>query len=148
MGYTMDPDPETTAKAYGKNLQISPKKSVEVCRFVRGKDVDVAIDMLEEVIEGKRAVPYRKHKKQIAHQKGVGPGGYPKKVATKIRDMLEEAKSNAESKGLDADDMQILTISAHQGEVIKGYQPRAFGRSSPSDRKTSNIEVILKEKGV
>lgn len=148
MGYTMDPDPETTAKAYGKNLQISPKKSVEVCRFVRGKDVDVAIDMLEEVIEGKRAVPYRKHKKQIAHQKGVGPGGYPKKVATKIRDLLEEAKSNAESKGLDADDMEILTISAHQGEVIKGYRPRAFGRSSPSDRKTSNIEVILKEKGV
>lgn len=148
MGYTMDPDPETTAKAYGRNLQISPKKSVEVCRFVRGKDVDVAIDMLEEVIEGKRAVPYRKHKKQIAHQKGVGPGGYPKKVATKIRDLLEEAKSNAESKGLDADDMEILTISAHQGEVIKGYRPRAFGRSSPSDRKTSNIEVILKEKGV
>lgn len=147
MGYTMDPDTETTAKAYGKNLQISPKTSVEVCRFVRGKDVDVAIDMLDEVVEGKRPVPYRKHKKQIAHQKGVGPGGYPKKAATKIRDLLNEAKSNAESKGLDSDDMEILAISAHQGEVIKGYQPRAFGRTTPSDRKTTNIEVILKERG-
>ncbi len=147
MGYTMDPDPETTAKAYGKNLQISPKTSVEVCRFVRGKDVDVAIDMLDDVVEGKRAVPYRKHKKQIAHQKGVGPGGYPKKVATQIRDLLEEAKSNAESKGLDSDDMEILSISAHQGEVIQGYQPRAFGRTTPSDRKTTNVEIILKERG-
>ncbi|MFW6305217.1 MAG: 50S ribosomal protein L22 [Candidatus Saliniplasma sp.] len=147
MGYTMDPDTETTAKAYGKNLQISPKTSVEVCRFVRGKDVDVAIDMLDEVVEGKRPVPYRKHKKQIAHQKGVGPGGYPKKAATKIRDLLNEAKSNAESKGLDSDDMEILAISAHQGEVIQGYQPRAFGRTTPSDRKTTNIEVILKERG-
>jgi len=148
MGYTMDPDPETTAKAYGKNLQISPKTSVEVCRFVRGKDVDVAIEMLEDVIEKRRAVPYRRHNKQIAHQKGSGPGGYPKKVAGKIRDLLEEARSNAESKGLDSDEMEILSISAHQGEVIPGFQPRAFGRTSPSDRKTTNVEVILKEKEV
>ncbi len=146
MGYTMDPDPETTAKAYGKNLQISPKKSVEVCRFIRGKDVDVAIDMLDDVIEKKRAVPYRKHKKEIAHQKGSGPGGYPEKVATKIKVLLEEAKSNAESKGLDPEGMDILTISAHQGEVIPGFQSRAFGRTSPADRKTTNVEVILKEK--
>ncbi len=148
MGYTMDPDSETTAKAYGKDIQISPKTSVEICGFVRGKDVDMAIDMLDEVIEGKRAVPYRKHNKQIAHQKGVGPGGYPKKAATKIRDLLEEAKSNAESKGLDSDGMKILTISASQGEVIQGFQPRAFGRTSPSNRKTTNIEVILEERGV
>lgn len=148
MGYTMDPDPETTAKAYGKNLQISPKTSVEICRFVRGKDADKAIEILEEVIEGKRAVPYRKHNKQISHQKGSGPGGYPKKAATKIRDMIEEAKSNAESKGLESESMDIMAISAHEGEVIEGYQPRAFGRTSPSDKKTTNLEVILKERGV
>lgn len=146
MGYTMDPDPEITAKALGKELQISPKESVEICDMLRSKDVDTAIDILEDVIDGDRAVPYKKHNKKKAHQKGSGPGGYPKKAAKKIRDLLEEAKHNAESKGLDSESMDIIGLAAHQGEVMEGRRSRAFGRSSPFDTKTTNVEVILKEK--
>lgn len=146
MGYTMNVDPEISAKALGRDLPISPKKSVEVCNMIRGMDVDAAINVLEEVIEEKRAVPYRRHNKQVAHQKGVGPGGYPKKVARYIKDLLEEAKNNAENKALDADNMRIVCIAAHKGEEIQRQRPRAFGRSTPFNRKTSNIEVILQEK--
>ncbi len=146
MGYTMQTDPETTAKALGKEMHISPKKSVEVCNMLRGKDVEAALNILEDVIEKKRAVPYRRHKKQVAHNKGVGPGGYPVKVAKKIKHIIEEAQSNAEDKGLDGDEMRILSISAHRGQVIKGYRSRAFGRSSPFNRNTTNVEVILEKK--
>ncbi len=146
MGYTNKPDPETTAKAYGKELQISPKESVEICREIRNQDVDDAVDYLEKVIKGEQAVPYKKHKKQIAHNKGVGSGGYPKKAAEHIKNLLEECKANAENKGLDSDNMKIITIAAHEGSPIKGFQPRAMGRSSPHNTTTTNVEVILQEK--
>lgn len=146
MRYTNKPDPETTAKAYGKELQISPKESVEICREVRNQDVDDAVEYLEKVIKGEKAVPYRKHKKQIAHNKGVGSGGYPTKAAEHIKNLLEECKANAENKGLDSDNMKIITIAAHEGSPIKGFQPRAMGRSSPHNTTTTNVEVILQEK--
>ncbi len=146
MGYTMQPDPDKTAKAYGKELNISPKKSVEVCRMLRNKDAEAALNILDQIIAKERAVPYRKHKKSIAHQKGTGPGGYPIKVAKKIKYLIEEAQSNAEDKGLDADEMKIIALSAHRGEVTKSRRPRAQGRSTPFYRRTTNIEIILEEK--
>ncbi len=146
MGYTMETDPETTSRAYGRELHISPKKSVEVCNMLRGRDVDAALNILEEIIEKKRAVPYRRHNKRVAHNKGVGPGGYPVNVAKEIKRLIEEAQNNAEDKGLDSEDMRILSLCAHRGQVVRGYRPRAFGRSSPSDRKTTNLEVILEKK--
>ncbi len=146
MGYTMDPDPEKTAKAYGSELQISPKKSVEVCEMLRGKDVDEALEILESVIAGDRAVPYKKHKKRVAHQKGVGPGGYPKKVCEKMKEKIEECRSNAEDKGLDSENLKIKVLAAHKGSPIEGRRPRAMGRSTPHDTKTTNLEIILEEK--
>lgn len=145
MGYTMDPDPETTAKAYGKEFQISSKTSIEICNYLRGRKVDTALNILEDVIEGDRAIPYRKHNKQVSHNKGVGPGGYPKKASKKIRDLIEEARSNAENKGLDSDNMKILGLVAHKGSPIEGHRSRAYGRSTPHNRHTTNLEVILQE---
>ncbi len=70
MGYTMETDPETTSKAYGKEMHISPKMSVEVCNLLRGKDVGAALNILGEIIAKERAVPYRRHNKKISHNKG------------------------------------------------------------------------------
>jgi len=146
MGYTMDPDPEKTAKAFGSELQISPKESAEVCNMLRGKDVDKALDILDEVIAKERAVPYNKHNKRVAHQKGVGSGGYPQKVCKTMKKKIEECRSNAEDKGLDADNLKIKVLSAHKGSPIEGRRPRAMGRSTPHDTKTTNLEIILEEK--
>jgi len=41
MGYTAKPEEEDIAKAIGKELLVSPKKSVEVCRAIRGMNVEV-----------------------------------------------------------------------------------------------------------
>ncbi len=146
MGYSMDPDPEKTAKAYGKELQVSPKESMEVCNMVKDKDVDEAIDTLEKVIAEEKAVPYRIHDKQVSHQKGVGSGGFPKKACRKIKSKIEECRSNAEDKGLDSENMIIKVLAANQGSPVEGRRPRAMGRSTPHDTKTTNLEVILEEK--
>ncbi|MFP4608298.1 MAG: 50S ribosomal protein L22 [Candidatus Natronoplasma sp.] len=146
MGYSMDPDPEITAKAYRNEFQISPKKSVEVCDMLRGRDVEKALNILDEVIDGDRAVPYKKHDKRVAHQKGIGSGGYPKKVCKKIKSLIEECKANAENKGLDTDEMFIKHLTAYKGSPVEGFRPRAFGRSSPHNTQTTNIEIILEEK--
>ena len=145
MGYSQDVDEETTAKAYGRELPISPKKAREVCRALRRKPLDVAKELLEDVMAKRRAIPYGRYNKEVAHQVGVGPGGYPVKVAQHILRLLESAEENAEYKGLDAENMIIHHISAYRGRPVKSYRARAFGRSSPWMKEMTNVEVILME---
>ncbi|MFQ6013149.1 MAG: 50S ribosomal protein L22 [Thermoplasmata archaeon] len=145
MGYSLDVDEETTAKAYGRELPISPKKAREVCRALRKKPLDVAKGMLEDVMEKRRAIPYGRYNKQVAHQPGVGPGGYPLKVAQYLLRLLESAEENAEYKGLNAESMVVYHISAYRGRPVKSYRARAHGRSSPWTKEMTNVEVILKE---
>jgi large subunit ribosomal protein L22 len=145
MGYSMQADEETTAKAFGKELPISPRKAREVCRALRRKPVAEAKELLEAVIEKSRPIPYRRFRKEVAHRPGTGPGGYPVKVARYLLRLLESAEENAEYKGLDAENMVVYHISAYKGRPTKSYRPRAYGRSSPWVKETTNVEVILKE---
>ncbi len=145
VGYTQQTDPDTTARAIGKEMPISPKHSREICRMLRGKNVDVAIRMLEEVVELKRPVPFARFKGYVSHKKGVGPGRYPQKSAQAILKTVESAKHNAEYKGLDTENMKISVITANLGRTIPGYMPRAYGRSTKWNQQTVNIEVILEE---
>lgn len=144
-GYTSYADPDTTAKAIGKELPISPKFSREICGMIRGMEVTEARKTLEEVMELKRAVPLKRFNKRVSHKPGVGPGRYPQKAASAILDVLEGAVANAEYKGLDAEEMIIATISASQGRVVGGYMPRAHGRATQWNQQMVNIEVILEE---
>lgn len=142
-GYSMAFDPEKTARARGVDLPISRKKSMELCRELRGMELQKAKDYLEDVIAMKRAVPIRRYTRGAGHKKGIGPGKYPVKVAKYILKVLENAESNAEYIGLDTDTLYIKSIAAHPGRVYRGYMPRAHGRWTPWDEKTTNIEVIL-----
>ena len=144
-GYTQYANPDVTSKAIGKELPISPKDSREICRMLRGKKVNVAIQMLEEVIDLKRPVPFGRYNSGVAHKPGVGPGRYPKKSAKAILAVLESATHNAEYKGLDADNMKVKVIAASLGRTIPGYMPRAHGRSTQWNHQSVNIEVILEE---
>ena len=46
-------DPDKTAIASGRNMPVSPKQCREVCKEIRGKNLDKAIELLEAVIEEK-----------------------------------------------------------------------------------------------
>ena len=57
VGYTQKSDPETTARAIGRELPISPRHSIAICRHIKGWRLEAAKDFLAEVIELKTPVP-------------------------------------------------------------------------------------------
>jgi large subunit ribosomal protein L22 len=146
-GYSNQKNGENVARAIGKELKISPKHSVEVCRAIRGMMFEDAKQYLQDVIDMKRAVPFKRYNMMIHHKRGIGPGRYPVKATKAILRVLESAGANAESpaKKLSADNMRIITAAAHRGRTFPGYMPRAHGRSSPWDQHSVNIEIVLEE---
>jgi len=145
MGYSQKTDPETTSRALGVEISVSPKHCREVCKMLVGKKVDDAKKYLQGVIELKTPVPYTRFKMFLNPKPKVGPGRYPKKAAKAILRVIESAQSNAEYKGLEADNMRVKVAAAHRGRIEKSYMPRAQGRSTPWNEQTTNIEIILEE---
>jgi len=144
-GYSMESDPETTARAIGRDLPISPRHTEMICKQIRGWKLEKAKDYLAEVVELKSAVPDTRYK-GCSHRKGkLGPGRFPKKAAGYVLRLLEGAEANAEYKGLSIEGMVIMHISANPGRTYESYFRRARGRSTPKRRETVNVEVILRE---
>lgn len=137
-----------TAKAMGRSLKISPKHAVEICREIRGMELETAKNYLNDVIKLKRVVAFKRHNKKVGHRKGlVGwpSGRYPQKAAKAILNVLDNAEANAEYKGLGAENLKIQHISSHRGFVIKGGIPRAFGRATPFNTPTTHVQIVLEE---
>jgi large subunit ribosomal protein L22 len=147
VGYTVDIDPETSARAIGRELPISPKHSIVICRHIKGWRLEKAKTFLEDVIAKKAAVPDTRYGSS-GHRRGkLGPGRFPEKAARQILKVLEGAEANAEYKGLVTDDMYIAHSAAHRGRAWEGRFPRARGRATPKIRETVNVEIILRESG-
>jgi len=146
LGYTVEYKIETMARAYGRDLPIAWKKSIELARQLRGRTVEKAREYLENVAALKQAVPMRTYGRWVAHKSGIGPARYPVKAAKAFLTILESAVANAEFTGKeDPDTMVIAVINAHKGPTSKGYRPRAYGRSSPWNQDTVNLEIVLEE---
>lgn len=144
--YSVDVDDRKCAKAYGKELHISPKDSVEICKEIKGMFLEEAQDFLKSVMKKEKYVPYERHDKKRAHKKGESQdsGGYPVKAAEKILEVLENVEANAEYKGLTVERLRIIHASAKRGRTFPGIQPRAFGRASPSETPTTNVEIVVR----
>ncbi len=144
-GYTQKTDPETTSRALGIEYSVSPKHCREVCKELKGMKIEDAKKYLKSVADLKTPVPYTRFKMFLNPKPKVGPGRYPKKAALAILRVLESAQSNAEYKGLDADNMRVKVATANRGRIEKAFMPRAQGRSTPWNEQTTNIEIILEE---
>lgn len=144
--YSVDVDDRKCAKAMGKELHVSPKDCVEICREINGMGLEEAQSYLGAVTKKEAIVSYKRHDKKKGHRKGSGDdsGGYPVKAARAILNVLENVEANAEYKGLTLEDLRIIHASAKQGIKFPGIQPRAFGRASPSDTPTTNVEIVVK----
>jgi len=141
-------DPDRTAIASGRDLRISPKAAREICHYIKGMRLEKAKEVLQEVAELKRPVPYFRHRKKVAHRKGVegfDAGRFPVKAANAILKILDSVEANAEFKGLYTDRLKIVHVAAQRGRVIRNYIPRAFGRSSPHNQQLTHIEVAVEE---
>lgn len=124
-----------------KNLGISTKKSVEICRLIRNKSTTAAKKILERVIEKKQAVPYKRYLREIPHRKGnIAAGGYPIKASKVILLLIKSAESNAQNKGMSSN-LLISHISAHKGERQSRY-----GRKIGKKAKRTHIKIVVQEK--
>ncbi len=137
-----------TARAMAKSLKISPKHCVEISNAIRGMNVVKAKVYLQDVIDMKKSVPFKRYNKKVGHrkgQKGWPSGRYPVKAAAQVLKVLENAEANAEYKGMDTEKLYIEHISSHRGVVIQGAIPRAFGRVTPFNTSTTHIQIVLQE---
>jgi large subunit ribosomal protein L22 len=140
---------DTIAKAKANELNMSPKHSIEIATFIRHQRVNDAITYLKDVIGLKKAIPFRRFNRNVAHKRGLpgtwDAGRYPVKASKEYIRVLESVKKNAEYIGLDADNLEIIHVSANRGRAQKSFFPRAMGRATPKVRETVNIEIIVRE---
>jgi len=129
-------------------LHISPKAAREICRTLRGMRANLARDYLEDVIALKRAVPFKRYARNVAHKHGLvgsDAGRFPQKAAKAVLVVLDNALANAEYKGMESDKMRILHAGTKKGRTIRGWMPRAMGRATPKNTETVSVEMILSE---
>lgn len=143
-------DKERLAKAAGRDLRIKPKHAREICAVIKGMNVDQAKTFLEDIINLKQSVPFRRHKKKLAHKKNLKQfkwyaGKYPQKAAARIYEILSSVESNGEYKGLDIDMCKIIHAAAHRGRIIKRYIERARGRSTAYFKYLTHVELVIYE---
>ncbi|KHO46803.1 MAG: large subunit ribosomal protein L22 [archaeon GW2011_AR3] len=139
--YGMAKFPENYAKAMGRDLPISTKQSIEICKYVQGMRLSRAKSILQDVILGKKAVPFTRHTFDLGHKKGIGPGRYPMKASESILRILNSVEANAQTKGLSANDLVILHIAAN-----KAARPWRYGRQTRRKARRTHIEVVVSEK--
>jgi large subunit ribosomal protein L22 len=133
--------PKAAAKAIGKDLPISPKVSIEICNFVRGKELEIAIAILKRVQEKTQAVPYKRFSNGAGHKpgKGMAAGRYPVKASKYFLALLENAKANASNQGLTGT-LKITHIAAQRAN--EPFRARAKERVT---FKRTHVEVIVTE---
>ncbi len=148
-GYSFkEMEPEIMVKASGRDLKISPKAAREICGAICTMNFERARRFLQDVIDKKRPVPYRRYKKKVSHKAGlIGwyAGRYPVKAAFEIMKILDGLEANAEDKGFYVENIKIIHAAAQRARIIKRYMPRAFGRSSPDFNQLCHVELIAKE---
>ncbi len=149
--YSYQPEDEgKVARAMGYEMPISFKHAVEICRELRGKNIEDAKKILEDVIALRKPIPFRRYKKKVAHKHGLNKwyaGRYPQKAARFILKVLKNLEANAEYKGLDLDKLIIVHAQAKMGRKIKRYIPRAYGRATPRFQQLTTVEFVAEVRG-
>ncbi|GGB49517.1 50S ribosomal protein L22 [Virgibacillus dakarensis] len=108
------------AKAVAKSVRIAPRKVRLVIDLIRGKNVGEAIAILRHT------------------RRGASP------VVEKV---LNSAIANAEHNyEMDTDNLVVSEAFVNEGATLKRFRPRAQGRASKINKRTSHITVVLTEK--
>merc|ERR1712113_727432 len=150
--YAIEPDNATkAAKARGSNLRVHFKNTRETAQAIKGKSLNRATTYLKNVINQKEIIPFRRfmggvgrHAQSKVH--GTSQGRWPKKSCEFLLDLLKNAESNAEYKGLDPDHLVIEHIQVNRAPKMRRRTYRAHGRINPYMSSPCHIEVVLVEK--
>ena len=107
------------AKAIAKYVRMSPSKLKPVTDLVRGKSLEEALNILKFT---------------------------PGKGAEIVEKVVKSAAANADVKEMNADDLYVSEIYAHQGPTMKRWKAGAQGRASIILKRSSHVGVTLKER--
>jgi ribosomal protein L22 len=108
-------------RASSKYVRVAPRKARLVADQVRGQPIEKARALLQ-----------------------FSPRG----AAQDIGKLIESAASNAENNhDLVSDEMRIVEITVDEGPTLRRFRPRALGRATPINRRTSHIAVALSPEG-
>jgi large subunit ribosomal protein L22 len=70
-----------------------------------------------------------------------------KKAAEHMHKLLNSAIANATQKGtVDPDNLFVHTIMVNEGPTMKRFKPRAQGRATRINKRTSHVTIVLGEK--
>jgi ribosomal protein L22 len=104
-------------RASAKYVRVPPRKARLVADQVRGLHIDEARALLR-----------------------FSPRG----AAEDIRKLLDSAAANAENNhDLVADEMRIAELTVDEGPTLRRFRPRAMGRATRIDKRTSHIAIAL-----
>ena len=139
-----------SAKASGSYLRVHFKNTREVAATIKGKNLQKAVAFLNDVKEHKQAVPFRRFAGGIgrtaqgkAH--GVSRARWPVKSVEFVLQLLKNAESNAEVKGLDLEKLIIRHIQVNQAPKQRRRTYRAHGRINAYMSSPCHIELTLVE---
>jgi len=104
-------------KASARYVRIAPRKARLIADQVRGMHIESARALLQ-----------------------FSPRG----AAHPIHKLINSAAANAENNhDLVGDEMRIATITVDEGPTLRRFRPRAMGRATPINKRTSHIKVAL-----
>jgi large subunit ribosomal protein L22 len=110
-------DGAVVVRARSKYVRSAPRKARLVMSHIRGKQVEQA-----------RAI--------LTHA--------PRAVGEDILKLLNSAVANAESSyELGADELRVMKAFVDEGPTIKRYRPRALGRATRINKRTSHMTIEL-----
>ncbi|MBO6013958.1 MAG: 50S ribosomal protein L22 [Oscillospiraceae bacterium] len=113
-------DEKKIARAEHRYARISPRKVEIICDMIRGKDVDVAMALMENT---------------------------PKAGCELMIKVLKSAKANAENNfEMDPDNLYVCQTYVGAGPILKRGRPRAQGRMFRINKRTSHIMIAVAEK--
>jgi large subunit ribosomal protein L22 len=107
-----------------KNYRVSPQKARILANEIRGRGVEDALTILD-----------------------LSTKGFSKPLAKLVRSALANAqeKNERDHAGIDIDNLVVGTISVDQGASMWRIRPRAQGRAAWIQRRTSHVNVSLRE---
>ena len=106
------------AKAKVTFVRIAPRKVKIVLDLIRNQPADKAAAILKYT---------------------------PKAACEVVSKLLKSAVANAENKDMDTSRLYVAECYVGQGPTLKRIRPRAQGRATRINQKTSHITLVLKE---
>jgi ribosomal protein L22 len=104
-------------KASARYVRIAPRKARLIADQVRGMHIEKARALLQ-----------------------FSPRG----AAQDIHKLIDSAAANAENNhDLIGDEMRVSSITVDEGPTLRRFRPRAMGRATPINKRTSHIAVAL-----